>query len=95
MRVVEDADPYISHQYGGERVGVGVLDDPFSYYTNLPDKFQFIVEIDFVLTPHQSPSVTASPQGEAFYSHYYRGDAPQSLLLEEKVANGILMSFDG
>ena len=41
MRVVEDADPYISHQYSGERVGGGVHDDPFSYYTNLPVKFQF------------------------------------------------------
>ena len=29
MRVVEDADPYISHQYSGERVGGGVPDAPF------------------------------------------------------------------
>ncbi|MBP3922198.1 MAG: hypothetical protein J6D27_04450 [Ruminiclostridium sp.] len=46
-------------------------------------------------TPHQSPSVTASPEGEAFNFRFYIGDASKSLLLEEKVANGILMSFDG
>ena len=60
------ADPYISHQYSGERVGGGVPDAPFSYYTNLPDKLKFDAPLIFLAPKKiarciENPSV--SPYG--------------------------------
>ena len=40
MRVVEDADPYISHQYSGERVGAASPTPRYLYYTKPAVKFQ-------------------------------------------------------
>ncbi len=57
-RVVEDADPYISHQYSGERVGGGVPDAPFSYYTNLPVKFQFDIPTNACPLPFYNIYIT-------------------------------------
>ena len=48
----------------------------------MSDKFQFIVEIDFVSTPHQSPSVTASPEGEAFNFAFIEEMRPKAFSLQ-------------